>query len=254
VSTSTAVRETGVTKLGRAVRSVTSKSHTEMHSKSSWLSDVILGGQDGLVNVLGISLGLSAAGASTFIILAAGLAATITESISMGAVAYTSSIAERDRYLSEQARERREMRDDPEAEREEIRQIYEAKGFRGELLTNVVDMITSSPGPWLATMMSEELHLEPVDTRSVLRTSIIVAIAAVIGSLIPLVPMTLAPSPLAIPVTVFICGLALFGVGVYQARTYIGDWRKTGLQFVLIGLGAALLGYLADSLFHVNAT
>jgi VIT1/CCC1 family predicted Fe2+/Mn2+ transporter len=225
-----------------------------MHSKSSWLSDVILGGQDGLVNVLGISLGLSAAGASTFIILAAGLAATITESISMGAVAYTSSIAERDRYLSEQARERREMRDDPEAEREEIRQIYEAKGFRGELLTNVVDMITSSPGPWLATMMSEELHLEPVDTRTVLRTSIIVAIAAVIGSLIPLVPMTLAPSPLAIPVTVSICGLALFGVGVYQARTYIGDWRKTGLQFVLIGLGAALLGYLADSLFHVSAT
>jgi VIT1/CCC1 family predicted Fe2+/Mn2+ transporter len=80
-----------------------------MHSKSSWLSDVILGGQDGLVNVLGISLGLSAAGANTFIILAAGLAATITESISMGAVAYTSSIAERDRYLSEQARERREI-------------------------------------------------------------------------------------------------------------------------------------------------
>jgi VIT1/CCC1 family predicted Fe2+/Mn2+ transporter len=48
--------------------------------------------------------------------------------------------------------------------------------------------------------------------------------------------------------------LALFGVGVYQARTYIGDWRKTGLQFVLIGLGAALLGYLAGSLFHVNAS
>jgi predicted membrane protein (TIGR00267 family) len=122
------------------------------------------------------------------------------------------------------------------------------------LLTNVVDMITSSPGSWLATMMSEELHLEQVDTRSVLRTSIVVAIAAVIGSLIPLVPMSVAPSPLAIPVTVVICGLALFGVGVYQARTYIGDWRKTGLQFVLIGLGAALLGYLADSLFHVNAT
>jgi VIT1/CCC1 family predicted Fe2+/Mn2+ transporter len=48
--------------------------------------------------------------------------------------------------------------------------------------------------------------------------------------------------------------LALFGVGVFRARTYIGDWRKTGLQFVLIGLGAALLGYLADSLFLVSAT
>jgi len=62
-------------------------------------------------------------------------------------------------------------------------------------------------------MMSEELHLEPVDTRAVLRTSVVVAIAAVIGSLIPLLPTVLVPSPAAIPATVLICALTLFGVG-----------------------------------------
>jgi hypothetical protein len=58
--TSTPMQATGVTKLGRAVRSVTSKTHTGLHQTTSWLRDVILGGQDGLVNVLGISLGQSA--------------------------------------------------------------------------------------------------------------------------------------------------------------------------------------------------
>ncbi len=144
MSTSIAVKAPGVTKLGRAVRSVTSKTHQEMHAETSWLRDVILGGQDGLVNVLGISLGLSAAGENTMIILAAGLAATITESSSMGAVAYTSSLAERDRYLSEQVRERTEIREDPQLEREEIRQIYAAKGFSGELLDSVVETITNN--------------------------------------------------------------------------------------------------------------
>ncbi len=64
------------------------------------LHDIILGGQDGLVNVLGIVLAVAAATASTKIVLISGLAATFAESISMGAVAYTSSKAAREYYLS----------------------------------------------------------------------------------------------------------------------------------------------------------
>lgn len=67
---------------------------------ASQLHDLILGGQDGLVNVLGIVLGVAAATASTRIILISGLAATFAESISMGAVAYTSAKAAREYYLS----------------------------------------------------------------------------------------------------------------------------------------------------------
>src|SRR5436305_10293449 len=102
----------------------------EAHKQGSWLRDVILGGQDGLVNVLGIVLGVSAANGDTRILVAAALAATFAESISMGAVAYTSSLAERDYYLSELQRERDEIRDVPEEEREEIRRIYRAKGLK----------------------------------------------------------------------------------------------------------------------------
>jgi len=80
----------------------------------SWLRDIILGGQDGLVNVLGIVLGATAAGADPRILVAAALAATFAESLSMGAVAYTSRLAERDHYLSELQRELREIRECPE--------------------------------------------------------------------------------------------------------------------------------------------
>src|SRR5690349_16776744 len=96
----------------------------EGHQGGSWLRDVMLGGQDGLVNVLGIALGVSAATSNTQILIAAALAATFAESISMGAVAYTSTLAQRDHYLSELERERREVHEMPEVEREEVRQIY----------------------------------------------------------------------------------------------------------------------------------
>src|SRR6058998_3486448 len=149
------------TRLARAVRTTTEGAalgaapHRERHRQTNWLRDVILGGQDGLVNILGIILGVIAGGGSDTVLLAAGLAAAITESISMGAVGYTSSISERDYYQAERAREAKEIATMPEAERQEIRDIYASKGFRGELLQSVVDTITANREVWLATMMDE---------------------------------------------------------------------------------------------------
>src|SRR2546428_5177904 len=123
------------TRLGRTVRATlatavaTSSRHREHHRKANWLRDVILGGQDGLVNILGIILGVIAGGGSNTVLLAAGFAAAITESISMGAVGYTSSVSQRDYYQAERAREAAEIDKMPEAERQEIRSIYATKGF-----------------------------------------------------------------------------------------------------------------------------
>src|SRR5206468_6767669 len=128
------------TRLGRAVRATTEMAgvipagHRESHRQKNWLRDVILGDQDGLVNILGIILGVIAGGGSRTVLLAAGFAAAITESISMGAVGYTSSVSERDYYASERTRELSEIETMPEAERTEVREIYASKGFQGELL------------------------------------------------------------------------------------------------------------------------
>src|SRR6266700_3103858 len=138
-----------LTRLGRAVRATgggtaTAKpQHREEHRQTNWLRDVILGGQDGLVNILGIILGVIAGGGSNTVLLATGFAAAITESISMGAVGYTSSLADRDYFEAERQRELEEIEDTPEAERNEVHAIYGSKGFHGELLDQVVDTITA---------------------------------------------------------------------------------------------------------------
>ena len=247
------------TRLGRAVRAtadgaaVTSGQHREDHRAGNWLRDVILGGQDGLVNILGIILGVIAGGGSDTVLLVAGFAAAITESISMGAVGYTSSISERDYYQAEQGREEKEIATMPEAERREVRDIYAAKGFTGTLLEDVVDTITANRDTWLATMMDEELHLQRIQSRDVLRTAIIVGIATLIGHLIPLLPFLVLPRTPALVVAIVLSALALFGVGAYSALTLVGDWRKSGLKFVAIGLGAAAIGFLIGRLFNSGA-
>ncbi|MDP9250208.1 MAG: VIT1/CCC1 transporter family protein [Chloroflexota bacterium] len=237
------------TRLGRAIRATT-EPHRERHRQGNWLRDVILGGQDGLVNILGIILGVIAGGGSDTVLLVTGFAAAITESISMGAVGYTSSISERDYYEAEKAREVSEIATMPDAERQEIRDIYAAKGFSGKLLEDVVDTITTNRETWLATMMDEELHLQPVLTREILRTSVVITVATLVGHLIPLIPfMVLSRTP-ALVVAIVLSGLVLFGVGVYSAVTLTGDWRKSGLRMVAIGLGAAAIGFFIGRLFN----
>lgn len=245
----------GGTRLGRAIRAATAGAeaagrHRERHRQTNWLRDVILGGQDGLVNILGIILGVIAGGGSDTVLLAAGFAAAITESISMGAVGYTSSISERDYYQAEEQRETTEIETMPGAEREEIREIYATKGFSGKLLDDVVDTITTNRETWLATMMDEELHLQPVQSRDVMRTAVVITIATLIGHLIPLLPFTVLPRTSALVVAIVLSAFALFGVGVYSAVTLVGDWRRSGLRMVAIGLGAAAVGFLIGRLFN----
>lgn len=226
------------------------KNHTETHKKSR-LSEVILGGQDGLVNVLGVVLGGAAASQDKRIVLAVGLAAVFAESISMAAVAYTSKLAERDYYYSEMEREKREMEEVPEMEREEIRQIYKEKGLKGKLLEDVVDVITSDKKIWLETMMSDELKLSPVEKSEPYHALLIVGISTLVGSFIPLIPFFFLSIQAGIYVSLFVSALSLFIVGVIKAKLTIGYWIKSGIQMTAIGILSALAGYFIGSLFNV---
>lgn len=221
------------------------------HKKSNSLSDIILGGQDGLVNVLGVILGVAAATNDPRIVVVAGLAATFAESVSMGAVAYTSTLADADFYESERAREYRHIKEVPHLERDEVAKIYAKKGFKGELLDRIVDTITANQDIWVAVMMAEEHQLRPTDRSQALRAAIIVGVAAVVGSLIPLVPFIFLPVGTSILVSIVITALVLFAVGAYKARITVGRPWKSGLEMAAIGTVSALVGYLVGALLKV---
>src|SRR5205823_13258105 len=119
--------------------------------------------------------------------------------------------------------EQREVSSDPDEEREEIREIYTTKGFSGQLLEEVVSTITSNRETWVKTMMEEELHLQPVGEDRLLRSSLTVTVATLVGHLIPLVPFMVAADTPAIVGALVLSAMALFGVGAYSAKTLIGD-------------------------------
>lgn len=207
------------------------------------LSQIILGGQDGLVNTLGVILGVAAASSDLRIVIAGGLAASIAESISMGAVAYTSQKASRDHYFALLASEKRAIAVNPQEEKDEVRRIYEDKGFKGQELDKIVDLITSNRQAWLSIMMSDELNVSQISNRNIHINSFIVFLAALLGSLVPLSPFFFLPLIRGIYLSFIVSAAALFIIGFYQGKTTVGKPLRSGIELLVIGMSAAVIGY-----------
>ena len=229
------------------------KHQVERHQglSRSNIRDTILGFQDGVVNTLGLVLGVASAVQSTKIVIISGLVTTFAESISMAAVAYTSTKAAHEFYESQLEREKKEIKEIPHMEEQEIRVIYHKKGFRGRQLEDIVKKITSNKKLWLETMMAEELKLFPEDYEKPLKSTAIVGLSAVIGSLVPVIPFFIFNVKLGMVYALILSVVALFIVGSVKAKVTIGDWKKSGLEMAIVGTLAALVGYAVGKLLGV---
>ncbi|MCX6815220.1 MAG: VIT1/CCC1 transporter family protein, partial [Candidatus Aenigmarchaeota archaeon] len=176
-------------------------------------------------------------------VIIAGLAATFAESVSMAAVAYTSSKAYRDYYRSELEREKREIKEVPKMEEKEIHNIYYKKGFRGRILDIIVKKITSSKKMWLSIMMKEELNLTEDKSSSPVKDAGIVGGSAIVGSVIPLVPFFLFNVGTGIIASLIFSVVVLFITGAVKNRITIGHPLRGAVEMAIIGMGAALIGY-----------
>ena len=208
--------------------------------EGSWIRDATLGANDGLVSVLTLIAGVAGA-ASGRVVLLAGVAALVAGAISMGLGGFVSARAYRAYFLKELQREIREMREVPDIEREEIREVYRTRGFEGEALEMVVKTITSNPRVWLRVMMQEELGLsqgfgEPLGAAAT------VFVAFLIGGAIPVVPFIFG-SGLGVLGLSFLCtAAALMAAGAIRTR-FTGERPvRAGLELVAmatVGVGVA---------------
>ena len=223
-----------------------SKVEAKQRPHQSLLANFILGSQDGLVNVLGILLGLSAATSNLTLIFVAGFAALGAESVSMGAVAYTSTLAKRKQYLKAVEHEESVIREAPKLERDEVRRVFQSWGYPGERLERATNAIVSNPKAWLAFLMSYELNLEPIDKSEPRSSFLVVLGSTIVGSLIPLIPYLLLDGNVlgSAVASVVLSGAVLFFIGFYEARTTVGSLWRSGLQMAIIGLGAGVAGFL----------
>jgi len=219
--------------------------HVERHfTAGERVRDVVIGMSDGLTVPFALAAGLSSAVNSTGIIVTAGLAEIAAGSIAMGLGGYLAAKSDAEHYASERVREELEVRQKPEAEAEEVRQVLQSYGLTAEASTPIVDAFRERPEAWVDFMMRFELGLEKPDPRRALVSALTIAGAYIAGGFIPLGPYLIAASArtaLTVSVGVTLLALALFG---YVKGHFTGTSpMRSGLQTVLVGGLAAAAAF-----------
>jgi len=209
----------------------------------SYLRDWVYGGIDGAVTTFAIVAGVVGAGLSPRVILILGAANLLADGFSMAAANYSSTRTEIDEYEHIRQMEERHVVHAPEGEREEIRQIFAAKGFSGKELERAVDVITESQERWIDTMMAEEHGLPPV-ARLPIRSALATFVAFAICGLVPLLPFVLG-LPASVIASTAMTGATFFAIGSFRSRWSPFPWWRAGAETLTIGLVAAAFAYLA---------
>lgn len=207
----------------------------------SYLRDWVYGGIDGAVTTFAVVSGVIGANLSSGIILVIGMANIIADGFSMAASNYLGTKTERDELKHVEAIEHRHIEMAPEGEREEIRHIFREKGFEGEDLRRVVDLITADKQRWVRTMLTEEYGL-PQEVRSPWLAAASTFSAFMICGLVPLLPFILKLAD-AFRLSIILTGAIFFIIGSVKSRWSTVSWWRSGLETLILGSVAAGLAY-----------
>ena len=162
------------------------RAHSEAHliKRIGWLRASVLGANDGIVSTASLIVGVAAAGASAHIILTTGMAGLVAGAMSMAAGEYVSVSSQADAENSDLEREKSELATVPEAEREELVQIYQARGLNRELAEKVADQLTSQDA--LGSHLRDELAMDGRSAARPVQAAIASAAAFSVGAALPL--------------------------------------------------------------------
>jgi vacuolar iron transporter family protein len=211
----------------------------------SYLGDFVLGAIDGCVTTFAVVAGVAGAELAPAVVIILGLANLLADGFSMAASNFLSSKSNRE--MVERIRRMEETHIDlvPDAEREEIRQIFAGKGFDGGLLEKIVEVITRDRRRWVDTMITEEWGLQ-LDAPQPWRSGAATFAAFVLAGSVPLLPFVL-PIPwtagTAFAVSAAATGVTFVLVGVAKGYVVQRSPFWSGLETLLVGGGAAALAY-----------
>lgn len=222
------------------------------------VSDAILGGIDGCVTTFAVVSGVVGAGLSPSIALVLGFANLMADGFSMAISNYESIKADREFIQSIREKEQKHIEKIPSGEREEIRQIFERKGFSEESLDQIVNTICSDSHLWIDTMLTEEYGISRA-SREPVKSAVITFFSFFIIGSIPLVPFMISGIAKSTQFTVsaFLAAVMFFSIGAMKSRVFSQPVLHSGLSTLLTGSIAAslafLVGYLLKGVFGIDA-
>ncbi len=222
--------------------------HKKLHPA---VRDVIIGLSDGLTVPFAIAAGLASAAATNgTIIIAAVLAEIAAGSISMGLGGYLAANTEAKHYETERAREEREVEEKPEAEKQEVAEIFEQFGLSKEESVSVAQSLSTRKKAWIDFMMKFELGLEEPDSARAIISGLTVGGAYIVGGLIPLTPYLFLRHnvPLAFEYSIVATLTALVVFGYIRGRLISQKPFVGIIQTVLLGTIAAGAAFLLGRL------
>ncbi len=202
-------------------------------NRLNWLRAGVLGANDGIVSTAGIVVGVAAATADRQPVLMAGIAGLAAGAVSMALGEYVSVSTQRDTERSLLAKEKRELRDQPAEELDELAGIYEQKGLAPETAHQVAKELTAHNA--FAAHVDAELGFDPDELTNPWQAAISSAISFTVGALLPLIAILLPPMTYRIPVTFVAVLVALALTGWISARLGGSDPARPILRVVLGG-------------------
>jgi VIT1/CCC1 family predicted Fe2+/Mn2+ transporter/rubrerythrin len=218
-----------------------------------WLGDAIYGANDGLGAVFGIVSGVAGytGGAASNLVLISGLAGMLASALSMGSGAFLATKSEREVYQAEINRERREIEEDPEEEKEELALFYQLKGFTEEESQVLADRLSQKPEQFLSTLAHEELGLSEDSFPNPWVAAVSASISTGLGAFIPIIPFFFMSGIAAIIVAAIISLVAHFAVGAAKTLVTGRSWFKSGMEMTIVGGVEAVITYVLGAAFKV---
>jgi len=238
---------------------------SEIHSAGKgvinreYIGEFVYGGTDGAITTFAVVAGAEGASLGISIVVILGVANLIADGFSMSVGNFFSTKAERDNFRKHRQIEYWEVENLPETERQEIREIYAAKGFKGELLEKVVDVITADKDVWVDTMMKEELEMV-IGEKTPYKTAGVTFISFIVVGAVPLLSYIFIDEDLTTGTSelfLYSCILTAFALSIVGALKSVVTEKNIIigiLETISLGGIAALLAYYVGGVLETMVT
>jgi VIT1/CCC1 family predicted Fe2+/Mn2+ transporter/rubrerythrin len=218
---------------------------------AGWISGAIYGANDGLAAVFGIVAGVSGATGGSSFVLTAGLSGAVASGLSMATGAFLAERSEAEVAAANVARERQEIDEHPEEEREEVSLFYQLKGLDKKVADELADRLAQDPEAMLKVQISEELG-GVEGGGDPLQSALAAGISTFVGAMVPVIPFFFLKGTAGVITAATVSLIAHFLVGAAKSLFTLRTWWAAGLEMTLAGVIVGGITFGLGLLFKIG--